>query len=503
MFLRPSARLLYAIAAFLFLSILTLNRGFDPKNIKPTIPSTSDIWSESKHGPSKPSPAIKKFWAKWAKIFHESRPQVDAIKVKEAASTAGSDAANGERKPHKQTLGLSEEVINGLHDAHKSLLQDRGGLYGSRFTNQSRELFSGTGIVTIAGGPHFASAIISIRMLRKVTSLPVHVFLESRTEYEPELCNRVLPALHAECFILSDFLPADSPIKPTQPQLKSLAILFSTFETVVYIDSDSFPVRDPSEMLSTEPFTSTGLITWPDYWIATEDPIFYRIAGLSTSSFPPGLPARSTESGELLLSKSIHLSSLLLACYYNIYGPTHYYPLLSQGALGDGDKETFLAAAVVLGLPHYRVKEHVATLGYFTPEGAFTGGAMVQHHPVDDSEVHNGTYATAQDSHKCRPVFLHAHFPKLNAGRLVEEKGSGGLTGPTGQGLRLWGKKEDVERKFGGRDVEKEVWREMKAVACELEKVVRDWRGHSGVCTKVKEHWGAVFGQGSYLSGII
>lgn len=494
--LRPSPRLLlYAIAAFLFLSIFTLNRGFDPKNIKPTIPSTSDIWSESKHGPSKPSPAIKKFWAKWAKIFHESRPQVDAITVKEAASTAGSDAANGARKPHRHTLGLSKEVIDGLHEAHKSLLQDRGGLYGSRFSNQSRELFSGTGIVTVAGGPHFAPAIISIRMLRKVTTLPVQVFLQSRSEYEPELCNRVLRALNAECFILSDFFPQDSPIKPTAYQLKSLALLFSSFETIMYIDSDSFPVRDPSEMLSTEPFTSTGLLTWPDYWIATEDATFYTIAGLPT--FPPSLPARSTESGELLLRKSTHLSSLLLACYYNIYGPSHYYPLLSQGALGDGDKETFLAAATVLGLPSYRVKEHVGTLGYFTPEGAFTGGAMVQHHPVDDSVVHNGTYATAEDSHRCRPFFLHANFPTLNAGRVLEE---GRLAG---QPRRLWGKREDVERKFGGRDVEKEVWREMKSVACELETVVRDWRGHGGVCTRVREHWAAVFEQGSFLSGII
>lgn len=502
MFARPSRRLLLiAIAGFILLSLLTLNRGFDPTNIRPTIPnipSTSDIWKEDKHGASKPSPAIKTFWAKWATIFHESRPQVDPIKVEKAASTADSDNANGERKPHKHNLGLSDHIINGLHDAHKSLLQDRGGLYGSRFSNQSRELFSGTGIVTVAGGPYFAPAIISIRMLRKVTDLPVHVFLESKSEYEPEICEHVLPALNAECFILSDFLPEDSPIKPSHYQLKALAMLFSSFETIVYIDSDCFPVRDPTEMLDSEPFLSTGLITWPDYWVATEDPVFYTIAGLS--SFPQGMPARSTESGELLISKNIHLSSLLLACYYNIFGPTHYYPLLSQGALGEGDKETFLAAAVVLGLPYYRVKEHVATIGYFTPEGDFKGGAMVQHHAVDDSEVHNGTYATAQDSHKCRASFLHANFPKMNAGRLLKENV---LTSPTGKALRLWGNKEDVEKKFGGRDIEKAVWKEMKTVSCELEKVIRDWRGQGGVCTRVKEHWNAVFAEGSYLSGII
>lgn len=499
MLARPSPRLiLIAIGFFSLFFLLSFNRGFNPKNITPNIPSTSNIWQSYKNGPSEPSPAIKKFWEKWSKIFHESRPQVENIKVKTPASTAGSEAANGERKPHQQNLGLSEKVINGLHDAHKSLLQDRGGLYGSRFSNQSGELFSGTGIVTIAGGPNFPPAITSIRMTRKVSSLPVHVFLSSPNEYEPELCEHVLPALDAECFILTDFLPKDSPIQPTHEQLKALAILFSSFETILYLDSDCFPVLDPSEMLGSEPFLSTGLITWPDYWIATEDPVFYTIAGMS--SFPPDVPARSTDVGQLLISKNTHLSSLLLACYYNIYGPTHYYPLLLQGALGDGDKETFLAAAVVLGLPHYRVKEHVGTLGYVTHEGDFKGGAMVQHHAVDDSIVHNGTYATEKDSHKCRPAFVHANSPNMNAGRVLE---GNVLTSPTGTPLRIWGKKEDVEKQFGGRDIEKEVWAEMKSVSCELERVMRDWNGKSGICMRVKEHWAGVFDAGSYLSGIM
>ena len=502
MLARASPRLvLIAVGIFLFLILLTSNRGFDPKNIKPSIPnipSTSDIWKGSNNDAAKPSAAVKKFWAKWATIFHETRPQVAEIKVKTPASTAGSDAANSERKPHKQKLGLSQDVIDGLRNAHKSLLRDRGGLYGSRFSNQSRELFSGTGIVTIGGGSNFPSVITSIRMTRKVSSLPIHVFLLTGDDYESEICKHVLPSLNAQCFILSHFFTKDTPIKATKPQLKALAILFSSFETILYLDSDCFPVLDPAEVLSSEPFTSTGLITWPDYWVATEDPIFYTIAGLS--SFPSSLPGRSTESGSLLISKNLHLSSLLLACYYNIYGPSHYYPLLLQGALGDGDKETFLAASVVLGLPSYNVKEHVGTMGYFTHEGDFKGGAMVQHHPVDDSVAHNGTQATATDSHKCRPFLVHAHFPKLNPARLLDENV---LTSPTGKAIRIWGKKEDVERKFGGRDIEKEVWKEMKSVGCELESVVRDWRGKKGVCTGVKEHWGSVFDSMSFLSGIV
>ena len=335
-------------------------------------------------------------------------------------------------------------------------------------------------------------------MTRRVTSLPIHVFLLTGDDYETPICKHVLPSLNAQCFILSHYSTKDTPIKPTHAQLKALAILFSSFETILYLDSDCFPVLDPAEILSSEPFTSTGLITWPDYWIATEDPTFYTIAGLS--SFPTSMPGRSTETGSLLVSKNLHLSTLLLASYYNIYGPSHYYPLLLQGALGDGNKETFLAAAVVLGLPYYSVKEHVGTMGYFTPGGDFKGGAMVQHHPIDDSIMYNHTLATAKDSGKCRPFLIHAHFPKLNPARVLDENV---LTGPTGKAIRIWGKKEDVERKFGGRDVEREVWKEMKSVGCELEGVVRDWRGKKGVCTRVKEHWGGVFDSMSFLSGIV
>ena len=473
------------------------SRSHKTKYISPTIPQSAGIFSTSRKGPVKPSAEIKKFWVKWSRIFYDCRPTIDPIVVHNPASVEGSDKANGERQPSQHTLNLPEATVAALYDTHKALLLDRGKIYGSNFSTESSDLYSGIGIVTVAGGPYFAPAIVSIRMLRRVSDLPVQVFIGDRTEYEPEICEHVLPALNAHCFAVSDFLAQDS-VDVTHFQLKALAILFSSFETLLYLDSDCFAVRDPLEILNAEPFKSTGLVTWPDYWKATEDPVFYHIAGMS--GFPQGMPARSTESGELAISKTKHLATLLLACYYNVYGPQYYYPILSQGASGEGDKETFLAAAVVLGLPYYRVKEHVGTLGYFAPDGDFKGGAMVQHHPADDLVVHNGTWATEKDSESLRPFFLHAHLPKLNVGRLLDEST---LTSPTGNAIRLWGDKEGIQKKFGGRDVEKEVWQEMKDTTCTLEHVMRDWRGRKQLCTRVKEHYGELFNQGQYLSGIM
>ena len=509
MLARPNFRLLGLLSVgfiiFVFLLIVqSSERSF--KHLKPSITDVHvpHIFEGTAHGAAKAPQEIRDFWKHWAKTFNASAPQVPKIEVKDnnKASTAGSNQADGERKPCPHSLDLPKETVDSLHASHKLLLQDRG-LFKVRFGNQSKELFSGTGIVTVAGGAYFAPAILSIRMLRQTGSkLPIHVFLEKKSEYEPDVCEDILPSLNAKCFILTDFLPKNS-ISVTHFQLKALAILFSPFETVLYIDSDCFPVRDPSEILTTEPFTSTGLVTWPDYWIATEDPVFYTIAGMP--SFPTNLPARSTESGEILISKNIHLSSLLLAAYYNLYGPGYYYPLFSQGALGEGDKETFLAAAVVLGLPHYRVKQRVGTLGFFTAEGEFKGGAMVQHHPREDyltSDASNTTLTSADVNNDMRipPFFIHANYPKLNVAYLLD---GNALTTPSGKAIRLWGKKEDVTKKFEGRDMERECWDQMRKMACEMEGRLWDWRGKKRLCKRAQEHWQSVFGGGAFLSGIM
>lgn len=490
------------ISLLAFFSFLTFFQAFGRSqnsiHIHPTIPKTAGIFRPSRHGSPQPSSEIKQFWVKWSQIFHDCRPTVDPIVVNNPASIEGSDRGNGERQPSEHTLGLDEKIVNGLYDTHKALLLDRGGLWGANFTSEAKTLFSGKGVVTTAGGAYFAPAIVSIRMLRRVSDLPVQVFIGDKSEYEPEICEHVLPALNAVCFIISDYLAQDS-VDVSHFQLNSLAMLFSSFEDIVWLDSDCFPVHDPVMLLEAEPFLSNGLVTWPDYWKSTEDPVFYNIAGMSV--FPPDMPARSTESGEMLISKSKHLSTLLLASYYNVYGPQYYYPILSQGATGEGDKETFLAAAVVLGVPYYRVKEHVGTLGYHTAEGGFKGGAMVQFHPGDDLAHYNGTWATEHVSGALRPFFLHAHMPKLNVAHLLD--GGATITTPTGQPLRLWGDVEGVKKQFNGRDMEKEVWEEMKKTTCELENTMKDWEGRSQLCTRVKEHYMGLFGETSLLSGIM
>ena len=429
-----------------------------------------------------PTPQILAFWETWAKVIDAAKPKISAIQLEEVAQPAGIEPENErERKPFNFSISMPEKDIEVLRQSQERLV---GHADFSRVNEQATRLFSGAGIVTVAGGSYFAPAILSLRMLRKTNStIPVQVFLRNKSEYEKKICQDVLPALNAECFVIQDHLGKDNPVKVEHYQLKALAILFSSYESVLYLDSDCMALLDPKELFDSEPFLSTGLVSWPDYWIATEDPVFYKIAGFR--SFPKGLPARSSEAGQLLISKQTHLSTLLLAAYYNIYGPGVYYPILSQGAAGEGDKETFLAAAVVLENPNYRVRHRLGTVGYHEADRKFHGTAMVQYHPGDDYAPRDPTSLK-----QARPLFLHANSPKMNIAHLLAEDRV--FYQGTEDRLRLWGQKESMTKMIG-YDIEETAWIEIVDMACKLDDTLNDFRGVWQLCERAQRHYRETF----------
>ncbi len=443
------------------------------------------------HSASPASVQIVESWAQFAELFDEARPKIQPIPKNHDLSgidPGGSDKANGDRKPFPKAIGISRPDVQSLAQSHLKLVTHT---HFETANERSSELYSGTGIVTVAGGPYFAPAILSIRMLRKTTNstLPIQVFLQNKSEYEPEICEEVLPSLNAECFIVEDFLRPGNPFHVSAYQLKILAILFSSFEKVLFLDSDCMALRDPTELFASEPFHTTGLLSWPDYWIATEDAVFYEIAGLA--KYPEGIPARSSETGQLMVDKSKHLSSLLLAAYYNIFGPEIYYTILSQGAQGEGDKETFLAGAIVLGNTFYRVAEHVGTVGYHSPDGAFHGGGMVQYSAADEWAIQHGNLSEkANFGTKPRAFFLHANVPKMSVGHLLDTDAI--FLQGTEQRIRLWGSPESTTELFG-YDVERVAWDEMRHIACELDTTLADFSGRWKLCERANNHYRELF----------
>ena len=438
------------------------------------------------------SPSITSFWAKWAQVLEEARPEIEPIQIVWNAKPDAPKNAKGDREPTPQSIGLKKEDIEHLRVKQAHLLQhpDLASL-----ENEAKELYNGTGIVMVAGGSYLPVAILSIRLLRRTDSkLPVQVFM-LEGEYERDACEEVLPSLGAECYLFEDFLGLDTPFEVKTYQLKPLAMLFSTFSSLIFLDADCIPLHDPALLTTAQPYLSTGLVTWPDYWLATEDRVFYTIGGLS--SYPYGLPLKASESGQLLLHKSKQLRTLLLATYYNLYGPEVYYQLLSQGTPGEGDKDTFLTAAVVLGQRYYQVHRDPNALGFReTTTEEWHGAAIVQYDPRDDYAATRGEREVDEKGIErdrdddIKPFFLHASTPKLNARLLLN--GDALLMPETGKPIRTMGSKEANEKNFA-YDIERMVWEELADMACTLTPVLKDWKNEKKLCQKARAHLVSVF----------
>ncbi|OAL33810.1 hypothetical protein AYO20_06986 [Fonsecaea nubica] len=420
--------------------------------------------------------------------------------------------------PRPDILYMDTADVKRMREAHSNFVND----LKSNPPNIPYE--PGTrGIVMTGGFSQLPVLVISVRMLRRAKSeLPVEVFVADQSEWDDQICNVVLPALNAKCLLLSDiFHAASAGVSIDRFQYKVMAILFSSFEEVLLLDSDAFPVHNPLPLFQEEPFKSTGLIVWPDFWYASESPYYFEIAKIDRI---PSLNERAAvESGEVMYSKAKHQLSLLLAAYYNYYGPTYYYPLLSQGAPGQGDKETFAWAATALKQPFYAVHQRVMALGRFDSSGNYLGSAMAQHDPVADYAFTNAygpphertqDIDTGKDNHfdiqasDVKPFFIHANFPKFDPATIFDHQmvdfsgevsGAGGPTRDTnGTNVRCWMDKGRAIELFGF-DVEYRFWQEIKITACENEHQLGTWKGKQGICERTQKYWNDVFGSDAAL----
>ena len=152
-------------------------------------------------------------------------------------------------------------------------------------------------------------------------------------------------------------------------QLKAAAVLFSSFEEVLYLDADNFPVMDPSFLFEhasfregtvevDEPGTTNRVevpvsaVFWPDYRpIEPDNPIF-RTLGLPRSSW--ARREKAQEAGQLVLTKPRCWKALNLALYMAsdsslpMRGGRPFYYLLLHG-----DKDTFRFAWRATGTGFY------------------------------------------------------------------------------------------------------------------------------------------------------
>lgn len=283
------------------------------------------------------------------------------------------------------------------------------------------------GVVMVGGGFYSWLSYLSILQIRHTGSnLPVEVVIPTYGDYEKEkdFCETTLAKLNAKCVILPVKLGTavvrDWSFKSYQ--FKAVALAISSFQHVLLLDSDNAVVSNIDKLFDSQVYKKNGLILWPDYWSRTVSPLFYDIANVSVventrarwhrfplfseeSLMPEGeqnfhelkgtCSDLSTESGQLLVNKKTHAKMILLSLYYNVFGNEVYYKLFGLGEIGEGDKDTFMTAAVAAGASYYQVKGYIHTFGYLDKKG-YHGMAMGQKDPIQDYNTWQKEYSNVQ-----------------------------------------------------------------------------------------------------------
>ncbi|KAI5963798.1 uncharacterized protein KGF55_002678 [Candida pseudojiufengensis] len=437
----------------------------DDQNHKPTIPLSSNPGLEKdskKH----------KFWNSIFEGFDSNK--MDSSDGPLIHYTDKSEHLD-DSKTKKALLSrakISNEVVASLKKKHKRVVEDLPNAIPDYIFKKGS-----TGVVFIGGAKFSWLTYLAILSLKETGSkLPIEVVMPKKEDYEREreYCDKLLPELGAKCIVVPEEL-GETTVKGRKLksfQFKSIALAISSFQNILLLDSDNMLVSNPDLVFKSKLYQKYGMITWPDYWKRTIFPKYYDIADIQVNEgkrvrydrFPlfepvnsPGalnveetdeipyhdlenaIPDLSTESGQLMINKATHGKTILLSLYYNIYGPDIFYKLFSLGEQGEGDKDTFVTAAIVNQQPYYQVKSFILSPGYFKADGGFQGVAMAQKNPLVDEKLFNELVVDAFDksgrtlsipdqitklkalaekefnSHNDVPIFaLHCNYPKLD-----------------------------------------------------------------------------------------
>ncbi|GLI66684.1 hypothetical protein VaNZ11_010617 [Volvox africanus] len=255
--------------------------------------------------------------------------------------------------------------------------------------------FSGRGVVMVGGGLHYLTpAWTNLHVLRRTgCRLPVELWFPV-DEFPTPAVEEALLGLG----VMSRRLAARD-LAQRGFGVKVAALLLSSFQEVLFLDSDNALLRDPTYLFESEAYVSTGALLWPDYWDRTAAPEVARILNISASL----LPAGSFESGQMVIDKARHWRGIVLAAYMNVYGAV-FSELLSC-YIGKGDKETFAYGMLAAGETMWVSPVKPGSVGLVTvvcsPRGR---GSKCREQFLGNTMVQYGTDGL--------PLFFHANYHK-------------------------------------------------------------------------------------------
>lgn len=235
------------------------------------------------------------------------------------------------------------------------------------------ERFQGRGLVFCVGGEVlFVNLWINLCLLRRVLkcTLPIEVWYFGDEELTPEM--RALLEPFDVRIVDGESFARDLPRGWDRGfALKTLAVINSSFEEVLFIDADNFAVRDPSFLFDELSYRWTGACFWPDVWDVNAEGMSWSVLGI------PAREESEWETGQMVIHKRRTWRALSLVRHLTFHFPFYYRH-------GHGDKTLFYAAWKKLDQPfamtRRAAKAKVATnAGTMLHQFDFQGELLFQH----------------------------------------------------------------------------------------------------------------------------
>lgn len=147
-------------------------------------------------------------------------------------------------------------------------------------------------------------------MIRKTgCTLPVELFVSEPSESDPRLCEEIFPTLNAKCVFVHELIGEKAAAALVKYEYKLLAMLFSSFEEFLSLDADNFPLYNPESLFVSPPFTTHGLVIWPDYWHTSESRHLFDVAQYPIEDIGA---LSSSESSQIMFNKRTHADALMM-----------------------------------------------------------------------------------------------------------------------------------------------------------------------------------------------
>uniref|UniRef100_M4B3H3 RxLR effector candidate protein n=1 Tax=Hyaloperonospora arabidopsidis (strain Emoy2) TaxID=559515 RepID=M4B3H3_HYAAE len=257
------------------------------------------------------------------------------------------------------------------------------------------------GVVMIAYPQAMAGLYAIVQTLRLLgCALTVEVWIDTR---EVQATHSVLKELQEHYNVLVRVIQDSN---ATKYHAKPYAIYHSRFESVLWLDSDNIPVRDPTYLFDTPEFVKHGAIFWPDFWRPAIDTPFnvHEQSALWTLLDMPFTDMFEQESGQLLVNRSRSQAALSKLMFYSSHMPR----LLTDWQLVWGDKDLFRLAWLNTSTSFYMV-QHLVALGglYDADEDFFCGVSMIQRDPVGDIIFLHRNQAKLSGLRDQKPLILY------------------------------------------------------------------------------------------------